>query len=151
MHGGLEMKYGELIQFEPISSVIQLIESNDKDKAQDLVKTYVAAPSMEEKFEKQIVKHLQFDVPADNKALMIIGNYATGKSHLMSVISSIAEDAAEVDNLRSNELKDIGANEKKQDEKNREAYAMPKTAMEIDTLLSRSQQLAGLEEDGNDN
>ena len=46
---------------------------------------------------------------------------------------------------------DIGANEIKQDEKNRGAYAMPKTAMEIDTLLSRSQQLAGLEEDGNDN
>lgn len=36
---------------------------------------------------------------------------------------------------------------KKQDEKNRGAYAMPKTAMEIDTLLSRSQQLAGLKED----
>ena len=40
---------------------------------------------------------------------------------------------------------------KKQDEKNRGAYAMPKTAMEIDTLLSRSQQLAGLKEDENDN
>lgn len=105
MHGGLEMKYGDLIQFEPISSVIQLIESNDKDKAQNLVKTYVAAPSMEEKFEKQIVKHLQFNAPVDNKALMIIGNYGTGKSHLMSVISSIAEDAAEVDNLRSTSLK----------------------------------------------
>ena len=46
---------------------------------------------------------------------------------------------------------DIGANERKQDEKNRGAYAMPKTAMEIDTLLSRSQQLAGLKEDENDN
>ena len=46
---------------------------------------------------------------------------------------------------------DIGANERKQDEKNRGAYAMPKTAMEIDTLLSRSQRLAGLKEDENDN
>lgn len=99
------MKYGDLIQFEPISSVIQLKESDDKNIAQNLVKTYVAAPSMEEKFQKQIVKHLQFDSPADNKALMIIGNYGTGKSHLMSVISSICEDSTEVANLRSDTLK----------------------------------------------
>lgn len=103
------MKYRDLIQFEPISSVIQLRESDDKSKAQNLVKTYVAAPSMEEKFEKQIVKHLQFDSPADNKALMIIGNYGTGKSHLMSVISSITEDSSEVENLRSDTLKRIVA------------------------------------------
>ncbi|RXE63570.1 hypothetical protein ED352_14310, partial [Muribaculaceae bacterium Isolate-002 (NCI)] len=29
----------------------------------------------------------------DNKAVMIVGNYGTGKSHLMSVIAAIATDA----------------------------------------------------------
>lgn len=99
------MKYRDLINFEPVSTVIQLRSTEDKAMAKDLVKTYVAAPSMEAKFEKQIVKHLQFEKPADNKALMIIGNYGTGKSHLMSVISAIAEDASEVDNLRSARLR----------------------------------------------
>ncbi|MGN1210440.1 MAG: IS21 family transposase [Candidatus Cryptobacteroides sp.] len=47
---------------------------------------------------------------------------------------------------------DIGATmEEKQDKKNRGAYAMPKAAMEIDTLLLRSQKLAGLREDEDDN
>lgn len=101
------MKYRDLIQFEPVSTVIQLRSTDDKVMAKDLVRTYVAAPSMETKFEKQIVKHLQFERPEDNKALMIIGNYGTGKSHLMSVISAIAEDATEVDNLKSDKLKSI--------------------------------------------
>jgi hypothetical protein len=31
--------------------------------------------------------------PADNKGLLVVGNYGTGKSHLMAVISAIAEHA----------------------------------------------------------
>ncbi|MBE3588483.1 MAG: ATP-binding protein, partial [Thermoanaerobacteraceae bacterium] len=34
-----------------------------------------------------------FDQPADNKGLLVVGNYGTGKSHLMSVISALAENA----------------------------------------------------------
>ena len=34
---------------------------------------------------------LQFDVPTDNKGMLIVGNYGTGKSHWMAVVSSIAE------------------------------------------------------------
>ena len=37
------------------------------------------------------------DEVVDNKGVLVVGNYGTGKSHLMSVISSIAKDA---DNLQ---------------------------------------------------
>jgi energy-coupling factor transporter ATP-binding protein EcfA2 len=44
---------------------------------------------------------LQFDKPADNKGLMIVGNYGTGKSHLMAVLSALAEDETAVSLIRN--------------------------------------------------
>ena len=49
---------------------------------------------MAEKLTSLVIPDLQFDVPSDNKGLMVVGNYGTGKSHLMSVLSAIAEDPA---------------------------------------------------------
>jgi predicted ATPase len=46
-----------------------------------------------------IFPQLQFEKPLDNKGVLIVGNYGTGKSHLMSVISAIAEHADLVDDL----------------------------------------------------
>ena len=39
-----------------------------------------------------VFPQLQFTKPADNKGLLVVGNYGTGKSHLMAVISAIAEN-----------------------------------------------------------
>jgi len=39
-----------------------------------------------------VFPQLQYAKPQDNRGLLIVGNYGTGKSHLMSVISSIAEN-----------------------------------------------------------
>lgn len=100
------MKYGDLIQFDPIESVIQLRDAEKSSAAQHLVDTFVISDEMAEKFTGQVVDgkltkenneaiipQLQFDKPVDNKGLLVVGNYGTGKSHLMSVVSSIAEDA----------------------------------------------------------
>jgi len=38
-----------------------------------------------------VFPQLRFDRPQDNKGILIVGNYGTGKSHLMSVISAVAE------------------------------------------------------------
>ena len=46
---------------------------------------------MAERLIDLVIPHLQFDEPTDNKGLLIVGNYGTGKSHLMSVISAITE------------------------------------------------------------
>jgi hypothetical protein len=85
------MKYGDLIQFEPIESVVQLRDADEAVAALQLVRTYVISDEMAEKLVGLVIPQLQFDQPTDNKGLLIVGNYGTGKSHLMSVISALAE------------------------------------------------------------
>ena len=41
-----------------------------------------------------MVPQLSFDASVDHKGVTIVGNYGTGKSHSMSVLSLVAEDAA---------------------------------------------------------
>jgi hypothetical protein len=86
------MKYGDLIQFEPIESVVQLRDADEAAAARQLVRTYVISEEMAEKLINLVVPQLQFDQPLDNKGLLVVGNYGTGKSHLMSVISALAEN-----------------------------------------------------------
>jgi hypothetical protein len=88
------MRYSDLIQFEPIESVIQLLDANRPDEAKKLVTTYVISDDMAERIGKQIIPQLSFDESVDHKGILIVGNYGTGKSHLMSVLSLVAEDAA---------------------------------------------------------
>ena len=38
-----------------------------------------------------VIPQLQFEQPTDNKGLLVVGNYGTGKSHLLAVISALAE------------------------------------------------------------
>ncbi len=94
------MKYGDLIQFEPIESVVQLRNADQLDTAKQLVATYVISDEMADKLTSLVIPDLQFDSPSDNKGLMIVGNYGTGKSHLMSVLSAIAEDSATLPLIR---------------------------------------------------
>jgi energy-coupling factor transporter ATP-binding protein EcfA2 len=100
------MKYGDLIQFEPIESVIQLRDADKADTARRLVQTYVVSDDMAERLIKVAIPQLQFDEPADNKGLLIVGNYGSGKSHLMSVISALAENADLIDCVNN---KDVAA------------------------------------------
>lgn len=87
------MRYGDLVHFEPIETVVQLREADEASSAKKLVNTYVISEEMAEKLIGVTIPNLQFDQPSDNKGLLVVGNYGTGKSHLMSVISSIAEHA----------------------------------------------------------
>jgi hypothetical protein len=86
------MKYGDLIQFEPIESVVQLRHADEVAAARQLVQTYVISEEMAEKLVSLVIPQLQFDQPMDNKGLLVVGNYGSGKSHLMSVISALAEN-----------------------------------------------------------
>ena len=86
------MKYAELINFSPIDSIIQLMSANDKYKAIELVKSYVMSDDMAEKINNNMLSQLNLEEVVDNKGVLLVGNYGTGKSHLMSVISSIACD-----------------------------------------------------------
>ena len=86
------MKYRELIHFQPIESVVQLRHADRAEDARRLVETYVVSDEMAERLANLAIPHLQFDRPADNKGLLVVGNYGTGKSHLMSVLSALAEN-----------------------------------------------------------
>lgn len=99
------MKYSELISYNPIEDVIQLVTAEDKDKAREYVKTYVMSDSMAEAMRAPIIDQLQMDEVADNKGVLIVGNYGTGKSHLMSVLSAVAADAGNIRYLQNEKFK----------------------------------------------
>lgn len=95
------MKYSDLISFHPIEDVIQLVTAENKDKAREYVKTYVMSDTMAESLQAPVLDQLQMDEVVDNKGVLIVGNYGTGKSHLMSVLSAIATDADNVQYLQN--------------------------------------------------
>ena len=99
------MKYGELIQFDPIESVVQLRDADKTSAAHQLVNTYVVSDEMAERMVRLVIPQLQFEQPLDNKGILVVGNYGTGKSHLMSVVSSIAADATLLDSLNHESVK----------------------------------------------
>ena len=99
------MKYGELIQFDPIESVVQLRDADKTNAAHQLVNTYVVSDEMAERMVRLVIPQLQFEQPLDNKGILVVGNYGTGKSHLMSVVSSIAADASLLDSLNHESVK----------------------------------------------
>ena len=87
------MRYGDLIRFEPIETVVQLRDADREAEARQLVSTYVVSPEMAERLANVVIPQIQIDEPADNKGFLVVGNYGTGKSHLMSVLSAVAERA----------------------------------------------------------
>jgi len=94
------MRYRDIVQFDPIESVIQLRAADDKQAAADLVQTYVVSDRMADQLTNLVFPQLQIDRPLDNKGVLVVGNYGTGKSHLMSLISALAEHADLVEFVR---------------------------------------------------
>ena len=99
------MTYRDLIQFEPIETVVQLRDADHESAAHRLVATYVVSNEMAEKLAAVLIPQLQFDEPADNKGFLVVGNYGTGKSHLMSVISAVAERGEMLDALTNEDFR----------------------------------------------
>jgi hypothetical protein len=85
------MRYRDLVQFEPIETVIQLRDADQESAARRLVQTYVISDRMADQLVNTVIPQIQFLTPRDNKGVLIVGNYGTGKSHLMSVVSAMAE------------------------------------------------------------
>ncbi|MBM3188922.1 MAG: ATP-binding protein, partial [Chloroflexi bacterium] len=85
------MLYRELVEFDPIETVIRLREANQRDRARQLVQTYVISERMADRLANLVIPQLDLDRPRDNKGVLIVGNYGTGKSHLMAVLAALAE------------------------------------------------------------
>ena len=101
------MLYKELIQFEPITSVVQLVKASEIPIAENLVKTFVFSKKMQEDLREIIIKNLLLDTSYETKGIQIVGSYGTGKSHLMSLVSAIAENSDLVKYIQNDELKKI--------------------------------------------
>ena len=81
------MKYSDLVKFEPIESVIQLEQADSPAAVRQLVQTFVISKRMAEQLCDLVIPNLQFGMAADNKGVLIVGNYGTGKSHLFQQVS----------------------------------------------------------------
>lgn len=87
------MKYGQLIQFDPIENVVKLRSADNRDQAERLVSTYVISDRMADVILRQIVPVLDLKDQERGGGLFVVGNFGTGKSHLMSLVSGVAEHA----------------------------------------------------------
>lgn len=101
------MKYKELIQFEPITTIVKLVNAGDQSVAENLVKTFVFSKKMQEDLKEIIIKNLVTEPTYETLGIQVVGSYGTGKSHLMSLVSAIAENADLVKLIQNEELKKV--------------------------------------------
>lgn len=87
------MKYSELISFEPINEVVKFDRLSEDDYRQSLVRNFVFSATYEKVIVPELCKNLDYTASHDTFGLQIVGNYGTGKSHLMSLFSLVAENA----------------------------------------------------------
>lgn len=88
------MRYRDLIAFEPVESVKQLRAADNAEQAVEDVRTYIISEKMRQQLTDVVIPHLRFDNPEfDHKGLLLIATYGTGKTHLMSAIGGVAENA----------------------------------------------------------
>lgn len=100
------MKYSDILQFEAITDVIQLDKLGNNDYRDNVIRTFVYPDYFLETIIPEIVKNLKFG-GKDKKGIQIIGNYGTGKSHLMSLVSLIAEDGSYLEMVENEKAKEI--------------------------------------------
>lgn len=96
------MKYSDLIQFDPIEDVIELRAATQGEVAENLVRTFVISDRMASELKDRIIPEIQFQSPKSNMGIFVVGNYGTGKSHLLACLSAVAENA-DVQPLLTNE------------------------------------------------
>lgn len=91
------MKYKELINFEPITEIVKFSRTKDSDYQKQLIKTFVFSKTFKEHLIPLMIRNLDFTQSGESFGLQVVGNYGTGKSHLMSLVSLVAEDESLLD------------------------------------------------------
>src|SRR5690625_1186550 len=100
------MKYKDLVSFEPITDIIVVSKSGDKETAKNLVKSFVFSKQMTDKVKSIFSKILDVNKSENDSGIQVVGSYGTGKSHLMALVSAIAEDESLLEYLREPKVKD---------------------------------------------
>lgn len=86
------MKYKELLNFEPITEVVKFSRTSESDYQKALVKTFVFSETFKNHLIPLMIRNLDFNHSGESFGLQVVGNYGTGKSHLMSLVSLLAEN-----------------------------------------------------------
>lgn len=103
------MKYRDLIAFEPIDSVKVLRDAEELEAARRDVETLVVSPRLAEQLTDVILPNLDLDNAPDAKGMLVVANYGTGKTHLMSVVSSMLEHAELAELVQSEAVREAAA------------------------------------------
>ena len=93
------MKVKELINFEEIQDVIEIGSIKDE---KDLVEKYVISNTLEE----EIIDLLEVLEAQKHKSANVIGNYGTGKSHLLGFLSLILSNPDLVEYVQNEKVKE---------------------------------------------
>lgn len=100
------MKYSELIVFEPLTTVIKIADDSKAEKRKHNVETYVFSDKIINMLTSIVVPNLDTSGKiTEQKGISIVGSFGTGKSHLMSVISSVAEDETLLQSIQNDKIK----------------------------------------------
>ena len=100
------MKYKDILHFEPITDIIQFNLLDERNYQLDVLHNFVYPDYFLETIIPQIVENLKFD--GKNKhAIQIVGNYGTGKSHLMSLVLLVAQDKTNLQELQNEDAREI--------------------------------------------
>ena len=99
------MKYKELLNFEPITEVVKFSRTADTAYQKNLVSTFVFSDTFKNHLIPQMVKNLDFNYSGESFGIQVVGNYGTGKSHLMSLVSIIAENPNLLDLVKEDKSK----------------------------------------------
>ena len=86
------MKYRELLAFEPITEVVKFDKTGEGKVQESLVKTFVFSDAMKSALLPVMLKNIALDTSDETFGVQVVGNYGTGKSHLMTLVSAIAEN-----------------------------------------------------------
>lgn len=97
------MKYRDIITFTPIETVVQLRQSEGIESARALVRSLVLSDRLAEDLSVNVLSQLSL-TNASAKGVFVVGNYGTGKSHIMSVVAGIAEHGSLVHELTTRTL-----------------------------------------------
>lgn len=84
--------------------MVKLVDVTDQLVAENLVKTFVFSEKMRNGLRAVIIKNLITEPTYETKGIQVVGSYGTGKSHLMSLVSSIAENAHLVKHIQNEEV-----------------------------------------------
>ena len=100
------MKYSEILSFDPITDVIQFDNLKEKNYQIDLVKTFVYPDYFVDTVIPVIVDQLKNN-GTNQHGIQVVGNYGSGKSHLMSLIMLIAQHEEYLQYVSNDKAKEI--------------------------------------------